>query len=255
MPSKTAAILLIGDELLCGRTQDANLQFLAKRLTEIGIVIAQARVVPDEIETIVDALNALRFHHTYVFTTGGIGPTHDDRTAYAVCRAFDRPLRRDPEAERRLERHYGPENLTPARLKMADIPQDALLIDNPISVAPGFQIENVYVLAGVPMIMRAMMEGILPRLEGGEPIWEGGITCSLREGVLAHGLETLQNRYPDVKIGSYPYFREGHFGVSVTARSTQKHRILSLISNLQQLIHSLGDPNPLITLPKDAPPS
>jgi molybdenum cofactor synthesis domain-containing protein len=166
----TACLIIIGNEILSGRTVDANLPHVAKVLGQIGIRLAEARVVADDEAAIVDAVNACRARHTYVFTTGGIGPTHDDITAACIAKAFGRRLGRNPEDERRLLAFYPPERVNEARMSMADMPDGAELIDNPVSVAPGFRIENVFVLAGVPKIMQAMLDLVLPKLEGGVKI-------------------------------------------------------------------------------------
>ncbi|HSK39399.1 MAG TPA: competence/damage-inducible protein A, partial [Arenibaculum sp.] len=189
----TAAVIVIGNEILSGRTQDANLGYMARRLTELGIRLREARVIADDPDEIVAAVNALRSRYDHVFTTGGIGPTHDDITSGCVAKAFGVELERNAEAVRRLEAHYGdPSMLNAARLRMAEIPVGATLIDNPVSAAPGFRIGNVHVLAGVPSIMRAMFDGIAPGLRGGPPIHARTVSCALAEGTLAEGLGALQ---------------------------------------------------------------
>ncbi|MGH6914997.1 MAG: competence/damage-inducible protein A, partial [Geminicoccales bacterium] len=172
----TACLIIIGNEILSGRTVDANLPYVATALGSIGIRLAEARVVPDIEAEIADAVNACRGKHTYVFTTGGIGPTHDDITAASIAKAFGLPFGRNAEAERRLLAYYPPERVNPARMKMADAPEGAELIDNPVSVAPGFRVENVYVLPGVPKIMQAMLDSLLPKLEGGARVLSRAIT-------------------------------------------------------------------------------
>ena len=181
----TAALVIIGNEILSGRTQDENLAFLAEELNGIGIQLREARVVPDAEADIVEAVNACRARHDHVFTTGGIGPTHDDITAASVAKALDRPLVRHPEAERRLLAYYPPEKVNEARMKMADTPEGAELIDNPVSVAPGFTIENVHVLPGVPSILQAMLPGLKPRLQGGAVVHSRTITVFCPEGEIA----------------------------------------------------------------------
>ena len=172
-PAPSAAILIIGNEILSGRTQDVNIAWLAARLVERGIRLREVRIVADIEPEIIAAAQALSRLYTYVFTTGGIGPTHDDITAEAIAKAFDAPIEQHPEAARRLSRHYGAENLTAARLRMARIPRGATLIDNAVSAAPGFRIGNVFVMAGVPMIMRAMMDAIEPLLARGAVVQIG----------------------------------------------------------------------------------
>lgn len=203
----TAAVLIIGDEILSGRTLDTNVQAIAKMLSEKGIQVREVRVVPDVVDVIIEAINALRRAYTYVFTTGGIGPTHDDKTAEAMAKAFGTELKRDPEAWQRLVVHYdGETNINAGRAKMADVPVGAALIDNPVSSAPGFVLENVYVMAGVPKIMQAMLEGVLPKLEGGAVIHSRSIEADVPESVIAGGLAAIEAKYAGISVGSYPKF-------------------------------------------------
>ena len=237
----TAAVLIIGNEILSGRTKDANLPHIAEKLGGIGIRLREARVVPDVEEEIIAALDALRARYSYVFTTGGIGPTHDDITSACVAKAFGVALERNPEAVARLERHYGdPSKLNEARLRMANIPAGATLVDNPISAAPGFQIGNVFVMAGVPNIMQAMLDGVLPRLQGGPALHARTVACELAEGRIAEDLGALQDRYPDLEIGSYPYFRNGFFGVSLVLRGTDEPRLEAATEELAGIVRRLG---------------
>ncbi|WGF89079.1 competence/damage-inducible protein A [Marinivivus vitaminiproducens] len=217
----TAALLIIGDEILSGRTQDANLAHIAKTLGAAGIAMREARVVPDVEARIVEALNALRAAYTYVFTTGGIGPTHDDITAASVAKAFGRPFGRNPEAERRLVAYYNdsPNDLNAMRLRMADMPADVdALIDNPASAAPGFVIGNVYVLPGVPRIMQAMLDGVVAKLEGGPRTLSRTVTVFTGEGEIAADLAAIQTDHPDLSIGSYPFMRHSRYGTSIVFR-------------------------------------
>jgi molybdenum cofactor synthesis domain-containing protein len=241
-PTVTACLIIIGSEILSGRTRDANLPFLAKRLNQLGVRLLEARVIPDVADTIVSTVNECRAVYDYVFTTGGIGPTHDDITAECVARAFGVPLERNPEAVRRLQRRYANTGieLNQARLRMANVPAGATLIDNPVSSAPGFQIGNVLVLAGVPDIMRAMFEGAKHRITGGLPMRSRTVSCVLPEGDLAQDLGALQDRYPDIEIGSYPYFRRGRFGVSVVLRATDAEPLTGALEALCDLIRRLG---------------
>lgn len=218
--TSTAAILVIGNEILSGRTQDANVSFLGGELAACGITLAEVRIIRDDTGAIVEALNALRRRYGYVFTSGGIGPTHDDITAAAVAAAFGVPLTRNAEAVRRLQSRYAAGELNGARLKMADTPEGATLIDNPVSQAPGFRLDNVFVMAGVPRILQAMFDGIRDSLTGGPPQASRSVTLVVREGDLADGLAALQNRHPEVEIGSYPSFTEGRSLVTVVARGT-----------------------------------
>src|SRR6266404_7962464 len=199
----TACVLTIGNEILSGRTPDANLAFLAKELSGVGIRLREARVIPDDAEIIVNTINEVRRAFDYVFTTGGIGPTHDDITAQCVADAFGVPLMVHPEAKRLLETHYPPGHLNEARLRMAMVPEGAVLLPNPISRAPGFQTSNFFVLPGVPSIMQGIFEQLKYRLVGGEKVLSRSVSCHLAEGTLAKDLGALQERYPDVEIGSY----------------------------------------------------
>jgi molybdenum cofactor synthesis domain-containing protein len=237
---RRACVIIIGNEILSGRTQDANLPFLGRRLAALGILLAETRVLPDEERVIVEAVNHCRRRYDYVFTTGGIGPTHDDITSAAVARAFNVDLVREAEAVRRLSEYYGDEELNAARLKMADIPRGAVLIDNPISAAPGFQMENVFVLAGIPEVMQAMFESIVPRLARGRPIVSRTVTTDLREGRIADRLKALQERYPGVSIGSYPFFGSTRRGVNLVMRGTDQETLTRLTHELESLIRDLG---------------
>lgn len=223
----TAALIIIGNEILSGRTQDANLTFLAQALNEIGIQIREVRIVPDAEADIVEAVNALRAKYDHVFTTGGIGPTHDDITSASVAKALGLPFGRHPEAERRLLAYYPPEKVNPARMKMAETPEGAELIDNPVSVAPGFTIENVHVLPGVPSILQAMFAGLKPRLSGGAVVRSRTITVVAPEGDMARALGEIQTAHPTVEIGSYPFMRQGSFGTSLVLRSVDEAAITS----------------------------
>ena len=236
----TACVLIIGNEILSGRTQDANLAFLARGLTELGIRLREARVIPDDIGAIVSTVNEVRSAFDYVFTTGGIGPTHDDITAQCVADAFDVPLIVHPEAKRLLETHYPPGQLNEARLRMAMVPEGAALLPNPISRAPGFQIGNVFVLPGVPSIMQGIFEQLRHRLVGGTRLLSRSVSCHLSEGALAKDLGALQVRYLDLEIGSYPYFKRGDFGVTIVLRGTEKARLAAAVEELNALIRALG---------------
>lgn len=217
---KNSFVIIIGNEILSGRTQDMNLPYLGERLDQLGLPVAEVRIIPDVLEKIVETVNFGRTHFDYVFTTGGIGPTHDDITTVSIARAFAVSIERNRAAQTILEAYYPARDLTDARLKMADIPVGASLIDNPISGAPGFQMENVFVLPGVPKIMQAMFEGITDRLTGGAPVLTRSVITDLREGQLADDLGQLQLKYRDVSIGSYPFFKNRRFGVNVILRGT-----------------------------------
>jgi molybdenum cofactor synthesis domain-containing protein len=236
----TAAVLVIGNEILSGRTKDANLGYLATELTSIGIRLSEARVVADVPEAIIKAVNELRAAYDYVFTTGGIGPTHDDITSECVARAFGVKLIKDPRAVKLLTNHYGEANLTEARLRMAHLPEGSTLVDNPVSTAPGFQIGNVFVLAGVPSICRAMFDGIKGRLKVGDKMLSATISGYVGEGVIAKGLGALQDRYQMLEIGSYPFFRQGRFGASFVIRGTDSDAIKAAAEELRGIIRGLG---------------
>jgi molybdenum cofactor synthesis domain-containing protein len=216
----TAAMLIIGNEVLSGRTQDKNLAHVALQLGEIGIDMREVRIVPDELDVVVAAVNALRAAHDYVFTTGGIGPTHDDITADCIAAAFGVALSHHPLAMQQLQAHYDrlEADFNEARQRMARIPEGASLIDNPVSTAPGFCIENVYVMAGVPKIMQAMMENVLPSLRGGEALSSITVTSNVPEGKIAAEMGLLQAQYEEVNIGLYPFYGPDGAGVSVVAR-------------------------------------
>lgn len=218
----TAAIIVVGNEILSGRTQDKNTQWIAERLALRGVTLREARVIPDKEAAIVKTVNELRARETYVFTTGGIGPTHDDITAASVARAFGVEFKRNDEAYKALLDYYGPEELTEARERMALIPAGASLIPNPVSGAPGFIMDNVHVMAGVPRIMQAMLDHVLEGLRGGALVLSNTITCALPESVIAKALAELQSDYKMVEIGSYPHFKLGALGVSVVLRCTQE---------------------------------
>jgi molybdenum cofactor synthesis domain-containing protein len=236
----TACVIVIGNEILSGRTQDLNVAYIGKRCDEIGIRLMETRIIPDLEATIVATINECRSVFTYVFTTGGIGPTHDDITAASVALAFAKKLERRAEAVAVMDDYYESGKLTEARLKMADVPVDAVLIDNPVSAAPGFQLDNVFVMAGVPIIMQAMFEGIVDRLAGGEAMLMESVATNLGESALAVELSQLQDSYTDVSIGSYPYFKKGKVGVNLVIRSTDQARLTQLKKDLQLMIKNLG---------------
>jgi len=217
----TAAVLLIGDEILSGRTKDKNLGFIADYLTVLGIDLREARLVPDVQEEIVAAVNALRARYTYVFTTGGIGPTHDDITADAMGAAFGVPVDHDPEAVEILLTWFKEIGREPneARMRMARVPKGAVLIDNPVSKAPGFQIGNVFVMAGVPRIMNAMMDSLAPRLARGVVMQSRTVEFNAGEGDIAKPLAEIQAQYPAVVIGSYPFQSARGFAANIVLRS------------------------------------
>jgi molybdenum cofactor synthesis domain-containing protein len=239
MPSPTAGLLLIGDEILSGRTKDKNLGYVADFLTALGIDLMEARVVADVEDDIVAALNALRVRYSYVFTTGGIGPTHDDITADAVAKAFGVPIGHDPRAVAILKAHYDPGMLNEARMRMARIPQGASLIENPVSKAPGFRLGNVFVMAGVPKIMQAMLESLKPQLERGAPMLSVTVTAFIGEGDLAKLLKEIQGRYREVVIGSYPFEEQGKYGSHLVLRSRDAARLAEAAAEVEAMTASL----------------
>ena len=219
-PNITAALLVIGDEILSGRTKDKNIGYIAEYLTNIGIDLKEVRVVPDEMEEIVEAVNRLRARYTYLFTTGGIGPTHDDITADAVSQALGIPLYEDPRIIAGMLERLKPEDLNEARRRMARIPVGAEHVVNPISKVPGFKIENVIVMAGVPSIMQAMMDDVAPRLTtGARMMMETVEATGVPEGTYATALSEIAKAHPDTIIGSYPQFHEGRFRNQIVVRS------------------------------------
>lgn len=220
MQAPTACLIIIGNEVLSGRTQDKNLSWIAKELNDTGVKLAEARIIPDIEQVIIDTVNTCRKAHTYVFTTGGIGPTHDDITSACIAKAFGVKLERNTQAVAILEKHYSKENLNEARLKMAEIPVGASLVPNPVSAAPGFCMENVYVMAGVPSIMQAMFGFIKPQLKGGPKTLSRTLSAYITEGIIAEKLTAIQNQSPEVEIGSYPFIRNQRLGVSLVSRST-----------------------------------
>jgi molybdenum cofactor synthesis domain-containing protein len=240
MSKITASMIIIGNEVLSGRTQDANLAYLGTSLGELGIVLVEVRVIRDDESAIINAVNTMRLAYDYVFTTGGIGPTHDDITTACVGKAFGAPLWRHPLAVSYLLQQYGSENLNDARLKMAYVPEGAVLIENPVSKAPGFQLDNVFVLPGVPRIMQAMFEGMKHRLRGGAPLTSRSIGAFTPEGSIAEKLARVQQRHRSVEIGSYPFVRSGRFGTSLVVRSNDQVAIDAAVEDIVTFLHAMG---------------
>jgi molybdenum cofactor synthesis domain-containing protein len=239
----TAAVLLIGDEILSGRTKDKNLGFIADYLVSLGIDLKEARCVADDEGDIVAAVNALRARYTYVFTTGGIGPTHDDITADAVAKAFQVPIGHDPRAVDVLTRYFKEIGREPneARLRMARVPKGATLIENAVSKAPGFRIENVFVMAGVPKVMNAMMDVIAPTLEKGVPMQSRTIALQGGEGDVAKPLGEIQARYTDVFIGSYPFEGTTGFATNLVVRSRNPEALAKAEAEVKAIAESLTE--------------
>jgi molybdenum cofactor synthesis domain-containing protein len=236
----TAAVLVIGDEILSGRTQDTNSNAIARFLGPFGIEVRQIRVVGDRQAEIVEALNALRARYTYVFTTGGIGPTHDDITADAIAVAFGVGIELNAEALALLRARLKSGDLNEARKRMARIPFGASLIRNPVSAAPGFQIENVFVMAGVPSIMQAMLEDVAPRLTRGQVIHTATITARIGEGTIAEPLARVQKEHPEVSIGSYPFYQAVGFGVHLVARGTNLESVEKAAQAIEAIVRDAG---------------
>ena len=220
-----AAILIIGNEILSGRTQDTNTSTLATWLNSIGVKVKEVRVIPDIEKTIIDTLNVLRKENDYVFTTGGIGPTHDDITAESVSKAFGLKYEIHKEGYKILESYYKPGEFNEGRQKMIWMPENAELIYNPTSGAPGFSVENVFCLPGVPSILKSMLGGITNKIVGGEPILSKTISLKTVESEIANSLTKVQDNNKDVEIGSYPFFHAGKLGVSIVLRSENQSKI------------------------------
>lgn len=255
--SKTAAVLVIGDEILSGRTQDTNTNHIARFLTALGIDLKEVRVVSDMEDQIIAALNALRGAYDFVFTTGGIGPTHDDITADAVAKAFGVGIGYHPKAYALLEARYPPGEFNDMRKRMARIPHGAALVANSVSGAPGFHIGNVYVMAGVPMVMRAMLETIAPELPRGTTVQSVTVEAAIPEGVIAPGLAQVQKDNRHVSIGSYPFYREGTgkpFGAQLVVRGRDGEAVERAAQALEALIRSLGAAPQRINPADSAPP-
>jgi len=237
MPNPSAAMLVIGDEILSGRTRDSNMYHLAGELTRHGVDLKEVRVVSDDQEAIVAAVRALAAAHDVVFTSGGIGPTHDDITADAVADAFGRSIDVRDDARALLVKHWESRGveLTEARLRMARIPDGATLIDNPVSIAPGFTVENVHVMAGVPAVFEAMVASVLPTITGGQPLMSQTLRIERGEGEIAGPLGQLAAEFPDLSIGSYPYQQNGVYGANIVIRGTDGGQIDAAMTKLAGL--------------------
>ena len=220
-----AAIIIIGNEILSGRTQDINVIFLSKWLNNLGVRVAEVRIIEDEEKSIVNCINEMRNKFSYIFTTGGIGPTHDDITSKSIAKAFKLKYNFHKEADDILEKYYKPGQFSEGRKKMAKMPVGATLIYNPSSGAPGFIVKNVFCLPGVPSILKSMVDGLKDKIVGGKKILSKTISVHSVESQIAKSLEDVQKQFNDVEIGSYPFFRLGKIGVSLVIRSTEKKRI------------------------------
>ena len=231
-----AAILIIGNEILSGRTQDTNTSTLATWLNSIGVIVREVRVIPDIEKTIVDTLNVLRKENNYVFTTGGIGPTHDDITAQSVSKAFGLKYEIHKEAFKILEAYYKPGEFNEGRKKMVKMPENAELILNPTSGAPGFSVENVFCLPGVPSILKSMLGSLKNKIVGGEPVLSHTISLKTVESEIANSLTKVQDQNGEVEIGSYPFFHAGKLGVSIVLRSENQSKIDNCISQVLDFV-------------------
>ena len=242
MLSKTAAIIVIGDEILSGRTKDKNIGWLAEQLNEMGIDLIEARVIADVEQTIIDTVRTLSKRYDYIFTSGGIGPTHDDITTASIAKAFGKAVIRHPEAERRLLVHYEGTDIpfNEARQKMADIPEDASLIDNPASAAPGFILENVYVMAGVPSILQSMFEGLRDSLQGGQKRLRLTVQCAIGEGTIATIMQQVSEAFADLSVGSYPWFKPGQFGTAVVVSSKNRDDVYQAAEMIASQVRESG---------------
>ena len=239
----TCAVLVIGDEILSGRTQDTNTRDIARYLGVIGVDLAETRTVPDELDEIVDALNALRGRYDYVITTGGIGPTHDDITADAVAAAFEVELEEHPEIIEMMTKRWGAE-LNAARRRMARVPVGGALVKNPVQGPPGFTIGNVFTLAGVPSIMRGMLEDVGPRMRGGRPTVSRTVRVEgSGEGVIAAPLEAVAKAHPDMSLGSYPFFSPDGFGSNLVVRSRDPDALAGAVAELIVALKGAGIEN------------
>jgi molybdenum cofactor synthesis domain-containing protein len=241
MSNPTAAILIIGNEILSGRTQDVNVNFLARRLALRGISLQEVRVIPDVAERIIRAVNELRAACDHVFTTGGIGPTHDDITSECVAAAFGVPWEIHGQTFAAMQAHIGPENFNAARQRMATMPRGAVPIPNAVSFAPGFSIGNVHVMAGVPRIMQSMYDALEPLLPAGVPIAMRAVHgIGVMEGAIAAGLSDIQDRFADVDLGSYPFRRDAAGGVAIVAKGTDPQLLEAAIAEASRLIAAQG---------------
>jgi len=231
-----AAIVIIGNEILSGRTQDINLIILSKWLNELGVKVEEVRIVPDDEMTIVHTVNFLRVKFKYIFTTGGIGPTHDDITSKSIAKAFNLKYEKHKEAYKLLENYYGRKNFNTGRKKMAKLPNKSSLILNPSSGAPGFIVDNVYCLPGVPSILKSMLGGLRNKIIGGKKIYSETISIKTVESEIASSLEKVQKKYNNTEIGSYPFFKQRKIGVSIVIRSPEKKIINNCLNEIKKFI-------------------
>ena len=242
----TASVVIIGNEILSGRTQDTNLAHIALRLNEWGVQVREARAVPDVLEVVVAAVNEARAAFDYVFTTGGIGPTHDDITVDCIAAAFGVPVAVSDEIAAVIRRRPAPPHVMESRLRMARIPQGASLVPNPTGGPQGFRMDNVFVMAGIPAVMQAMLSTLEGELEGGAVVRSRSVTAHLGESEIADGLEEIQGRYPDMDLGSYPFYRDNVYGTTLVMRGADEARLERMLAEVKGIIEARG------AIPRDA---
>lgn len=236
----TACVLIIGNEILSGRTADSNLNHIALTLGGWGIQVREARVIPDVVDDIVGAVNAARDRYHYVFTTGGIGPTHDDITVDCIAKAFDVPIVEHPDIAARIKTRPAPPEVMAARLRMARVPEGATLVENQTGGPQGFRMDNVFVMAGIPMVMQAMLSSLEGQLETGPVVRSRTVTAYLGESQLAGALADIQNRFPEIDLGSYPFFRKERYGTSLVMRGVDEERLDAMLAEVEQAITAAG---------------
>jgi len=236
-----ACVLIIGNEILSGRTQDVNLNYIAQTVAGWGIQVREARVIPDDVTEIVTAINGCRARYDYVFTTGGIGPTHDDITADCVAEAFGVDLVVHPEIAERIERRPAPPEVMASRMRMARVPEGATLIDNLTGGPQGFRIENVFVMAGIPAVMQAMLGSLEGKLRGGAVVHARSVTAYVGESQIAGPLRDIQGRYPQLDLGSYPFFRRDRYGTSLVLRGTDQAALDAMLEEVKAAIVAAGE--------------
>ena len=236
----TASVVIIGNEILSGRTQDTNLAHIALQLNEWGVRVREARVVPDVLETVVAAVNEARAAFDYVFTTGGIGPTHDDITVDCIAAAFDVPVVVSEEIAAVIHRRPAPPHVMESRMRMARIPQGASLVPNPTGGPQGFRMDNVFVMAGIPAVMQAMLSTLGDQLEGGSVVRSRSVTAHLGESEIADGLEDIQQRYPHIDLGSYPFYRDNVYGTTLVMRGADETALERVLAEVRGIIEARG---------------
>ena len=236
----TASVVIIGNEILSGRTQDTNLAHIALQLNEWGVRVREARVVPDVLETVVAAVNEARAAFDYVFTTGGIGPTHDDITVDCIATAFDVPVVVSEEIAAVIRRRPAPPHVMESRMRMARIPQGASLVPNPTGGPQGFRMDNVFVMAGIPAVMQAMLSTLGDQLEGGSVVHSRSVTAHLGESEIADGLEDIQRRYPHIDLGSYPFYRDSVYGTTLVMRGADETALERVLAEVRGIIEARG---------------